>query len=669
MKLLRFAFCLFLLACLCAIPALAVTGEELLTSADVHLTFDGEIKDVNGKYNIISEGDTPLVEGRFGQAANFQAAENSLIVEDLRFETKSFTVAAWVKQNAVEGDPVLFGNKDWNSGANPGWLLSARTNDWKYNANVTDGTRTDCEYPYGSAPAVSSTAEWNHVILTVDREAEMYTLYVNGQKYGKSVDFSGKGHADVSYDDDFMEYPFSIGEDGTGIYNMTQVFDVDMDEFVLLFRAINDEEAAALYTYAPEGYEAAEIAESPLLAPLEYTADGEAVRQKADLYISFDDGVKDDMGHYTLTPSGETKTVEGKSGSAGNFNGTNNLLVDGFKFGTDSFTLSLWLNEHEVVTDPTILSNKNWDSGKNPGVAFAVEAEKWIMNVNTAEGTRADRKITVPEVSAICEDQKDVWTFITFVVDRDAKTITGYFNGRQIGDPVDFSENGQETDYEDNENGYMLYIGDDGRGEYFTVYPDAVLNVDLDELAIFRTALTADEVAALYSSYEAPVEETPAVERTLTLPKTEFTVGEEIPVTATGSGTDWVGVYLKDEVPGGPASICWYYVAQDRDSGTAVDIRTQDCQRMDFDPMLPAGDYTVFLLADDGYDVVTSLDFTVVGEETVIEPAEEQGTEDQGVDEKLDAKAEAPNTFDFGVIAAVASLVSLGGFALTKKKH
>ena len=167
----------------------------------------------------------------------------------------------------------------------------------------------------------------------------------------------------------------------------------------------------------------------------------------------------------------------------------------------------------------------------------------------------------------------------------------------------------------------------------------------------------------------APVEETPAVERTLTLPKTEFTVGEEIPVTATGSGTDWVGVYLKDEVPGGPASICWYYVAQDRDSGTAVDIRTQDCQRMDFDPMLPAGDYTVFLLADDGYDVVTSLDFTVVGEETVIEPAEEQGTEDQGVDEKLDAKAEAPNTFDFGVIAAVASLVSLGGFALTKKKH
>jgi hypothetical protein len=39
------------------------------------------------------------------------------------------------------------------------------------------------------------------------------------------------------------------------------------------------------------------------------------------------------------------------------------------------------------------------------------------------------------------------------------------------------------------------------------------------------------------------------------------------------------------------------------------------------------------------------------------------------VDQTLDQKAEAPNTFDFGIIAAVAAVVSLGGFALTKKKH
>ena len=35
-------------------------------------------------------------------------------------------------------------------------------------------------------------------------------------------------------------------------------------------------------------------------------------------------------------------------------------------------------------------------------------------------------------------------------------------------------------------------------------------------------------------------------------------------------------------------------------------------------------------------------------------------------DEALDAKEEAPNTFDFGVIAAA---ISLGGFAVSRKKH
>ena len=37
-------------------------------------------------------------------------------------------------------------------------------------------------------------------------------------------------------------------------------------------------------------------------------------------------------------------------------------------------------------------------------------------------------------------------------------------------------------------------------------------------------------------------------------------------------------------------------------------------------------------------------------------------------DEKLDQKTEAPNTFDFGVVAAIAAVISLGGFAVSKKR-
>ena len=43
--------------------------------------------------------------------------------------------------------------------------------------------------------------------------------------------------------------------------------------------------------------------------------------------------------------------------------------------------------------------------------------------------------------------------------------------------------------------------------------------------------------------------------------------------------------------------------------------------------------------------------------------------EEAPVDQTLDQKAEAPNTFDFGILAAVSAVASLGGFVLTKKKH
>ena len=52
-----------------------------------------------------------------------------------------------------------------------------------------------------------------------------------------------------------------------------------------------------------------------------------------------------------------------------------------------------------------------------------------------------------------------------------------------------------------------------------------------------------------------------------------------------------------------------------------------------------------------------------------VSPVEEtEPSSAEQVDEKLDQKAEAPNTFDFGVVAAVAAVISLGGFAVAKKR-
>ena len=65
-----------------------------------------------------------------------------------------------------------------------------------------------------------------------------------------------------------------------------------------------------------------------------------------------------------------------------------------------------------------------------------------------------------------------------------------------------------------------------------------------------------------------------AAEKSLSLPKTVYNQNEDILVTAVGEGNDWVGIYARGETPGNPASIYWYYVAQDAEPGEPVDIRT-----------------------------------------------------------------------------------------------
>lgn len=103
-----------------------------------------------------------------------------------------------------------------------------------------------------------------------------------------------------------------------------------------------------------------------------------------------------------------------------------------------------------------------------------------------------------------------------------------------------------------------------------------------------------------------------AAEKFLTLPKTEYAQNENILITASGEGKDWVGIYGRDETPGGPASIYWYYVAEDAEPGEAVDIREQRSNNRPEYDMLPPGEYTVWLLLNDGYEPFDSVDITVL---------------------------------------------------------
>lgn len=102
--------------------------------------------------------------------------------------------------------------------------------------------------------------------------------------------------------------------------------------------------------------------------------------------------------------------------------------------------------------------------------------------------------------------------------------------------------------------------------------------------------------------------------------KTEYFVGEDIFVTATGTAHDWVGLYLEDDVAaplaeGGVPSIYWYYVAADGNtSGSTKSIRQAEYSNSERSAYftIPAGQYKLLLLKNDGYEVLAETHITVI---------------------------------------------------------
>lgn len=62
---------------------------------------------------------------------------------------------------------------------------------------------------------------------------------------------------------------------------------------------------------------------------------------------------------------------------------------------------------------------------------------------------------------------------------------------------------------------------------------------------------------------------------------------------------DWIGIYKKGDIPGGPEATLWQYV-------------TKDSSTVEFES-LPLGEYVVYLLCCDGYNVKAKSEFKVVG--------------------------------------------------------
>ncbi len=118
-----------------------------------------------------------------------------------------FTIEMWVKPGPNSSDPSIMGDKDWDSGGNPGFTLCRSGSAWKINIANTKRER----YDIGSNKALED-GNWHHMSVTFDKTKECI-IYQDGEKVGESK-LTYKAEDDMSSPLDYL----CLAQEGTQTY-------------------------------------------------------------------------------------------------------------------------------------------------------------------------------------------------------------------------------------------------------------------------------------------------------------------------------------------------------------------------------------------------------------------------------------------------------------------
>ncbi len=174
-----------------------------------------------------------------GSGLQFNGSDQYLLPNDSSpFEfgdSQDFSIEMRVRYTSLAGDAAFVSNKDWDSGMNPGWVISTPTgNTANWKVNIADGTtRKDV------TGGMVGDGNWHHLAVTFDRDGAM-KLYEDGNAIGEA-NISAIGNVDAGF-------PLVIGQDGTLEY--PYFFNGSIAE-LRIWNTVLAPETVAAYTCSP----------------------------------------------------------------------------------------------------------------------------------------------------------------------------------------------------------------------------------------------------------------------------------------------------------------------------------------------------------------------------------------------------------------------------------
>ena len=229
--------------------------------------------------------------------------------------------------------------------------------------------------------------------------------------------------------------------------------------------------------------------------------DGLAVHLKFD--GTYNNGIVNDV---TAVPVGSPTFVAGKLGQGVRLNTTkdgqtNNYVTlgtgGGIAFGSGAsavdFSVAFWVKYASSADDHPFISNKNWGSGSNRGWGLFTQSGG-NFKINYRDDVNARHDVTA---SQIIRDGN--WHHIAMSAVRSGMA-TLFIDGTNAASVSIAPDAGKAVGLIDTiDLGYNLNLGQDGTGTY-TDGGSSEIDMMMDDVGIWRRALSASEVAAIYTA-------------------------------------------------------------------------------------------------------------------------------------------------------------------------
>jgi hypothetical protein len=413
-----------------------------------HYPFNGNASDESGNGNEGTVNGATLTTDRFGNpnsAYNFDGTNDYIgFTADSGpvSGTGDFSLSAYIKTSSADNMRIMQQRDTDIQGQY--WLV------------INDGEPSYGEYRSGYGLRVKSTykvndGNWHMITFVRDSQAGKGYIYIDGEL---NVSDSGTIKNISSALD------FAIGKD---LKDSGSHFNGDIDDVRVYNCALTANEIRSLYLAAPLA----------AYYPFNGNADDES-----------DNANSDNANNGTVNGATLTTDRFGNTDSAYSFDGTNDYIDAGtaISLNNSSFTISVWVKTNTCNGDPSIISNKDWDSGVHKGFIIAQKTDStWKFNL----GDGSNRK----DLNAIATIKDGNWHHLAVTVDVDGNIIA-YQDGAEKS-RTSFS--GIDSDNMD--AGLGIKIAQDGTGSYSKWYEGAI-----DGVRIYNSVLTASEIRSLSCS-------------------------------------------------------------------------------------------------------------------------------------------------------------------------